>query len=198
MADDFGSLKKQGMASGTCSGKAESGQKRPWLNGRGFGIRYSGAATERAPDVDGQGFGTGIRLPAFLHGKMAEELARRFITNDWVYWSTDDCQVATLEQPEASYLLNAQKGMGMKRTHVADKSCAWCGISNTNVCKCAACLVTYYCDAFCQRAHWPQHKVTCKEPAPSVSNQYALVLPDYECCRRYVAGCQEDAAMPLL
>jgi len=28
---------------------------------------------------------------------------------------------------------------------------------------CSQCNMTYYCDAECQKQHWPIHKITCKK-----------------------------------
>ena len=139
-----------------------------------------------------------VEVPVCLRGKMAEEMARRMLSGDWVYWTSEECEASMIEKPSRSFLLGAQKHFGMKRTRVEDKACAWCGICSIGARKCSNCLVTYYCDGACQRLHWRIHKGVCWQPAPRVSNEEALVLPDYQCCHSYVEVCQDAGAMPLL
>ena len=41
--------------------------------------------------------------------------------------------------------------------------CASCGKGGEDLKQCTACKVAKYCNATCQKAHWPQHKKECKE-----------------------------------
>jgi hypothetical protein len=44
-----------------------------------------------------------------------------------------------------------------------EKVCAACHKRRTSAAKkCSRCMRTYYCDAACQKAHWPTHKHECK------------------------------------
>jgi hypothetical protein len=36
--------------------------------------------------------------------------------------------------------------------------------------KCSGCRSAYYCDAACQKQHWPQHKLVCQIPTSDVSD----------------------------
>ncbi|OCH85949.1 hypothetical protein OBBRIDRAFT_762123 [Obba rivulosa] len=40
--------------------------------------------------------------------------------------------------------------------------CSWCKNPSAVLRKCGSCGKTRYCDAACQKAHWGEHKVTCK------------------------------------
>ncbi|KAI0697305.1 hypothetical protein C8T65DRAFT_26176 [Cerioporus squamosus] len=42
-------------------------------------------------------------------------------------------------------------------------ACSWCSCRTAKVRKCSRCQDAWYCDAQCQRAHWPQHKLVCRE-----------------------------------
>jgi len=42
--------------------------------------------------------------------------------------------------------------------HKAEKRCDWCFQPNARE-KCSECKVTRYCDAKCQKEHWPFHKI---------------------------------------
>lgn len=41
--------------------------------------------------------------------------------------------------------------------------CGYCGLVNEKLKKCTACRQIGYCDAECQKKHWPQHKKQCKK-----------------------------------
>jgi hypothetical protein len=135
-------------------------------------------------------------VPVFLHGKMSEELKRRVLEQDWQYWRIDEdvCAVRVLGEPSVNFLLDAQKALGIKRTHEEDKSCARCGIVNANPRKCAFCLRTYYCDAVCQRAHWTEHNGFCEQPTPGVLNVWALALPRYPTMNAVAGMCAGEAS----
>lgn len=42
------------------------------------------------------------------------------------------------------------------------RTCAFCARRTFNLSKCSACKAVYYCDAECQKKHWPEHKKDCK------------------------------------
>ena len=47
--------------------------------------------------------------------------------------------------------------------------CAACGLRDQKLRTCSACLVTSYCGAACQKAHWRDHKLKCREMKKSIS-----------------------------
>ena len=50
-----------------------------------------------------------------------------------------------------------------------DTACAACGKSDSNHSACTRCLTTFYCNKTCQKAHWSQHKPTCKTKEAALS-----------------------------
>ncbi|TFK93206.1 hypothetical protein K466DRAFT_145215 [Polyporus arcularius HHB13444] len=42
-------------------------------------------------------------------------------------------------------------------------ACSWCSCRTAMVRKCSRCEDAWYCDGDCQRAHWPQHRLVCRE-----------------------------------
>jgi hypothetical protein len=139
-----------------------------------------------------------VPIPECLHGALAVEMARRIVESDWLYWTLQELPTSELQEPSIDFVLAAQKSLGMKRTHAQRKACASCGSEEGVLVKCGKCLVTYYCDATCQRAHWQEHKVSCQPPVPRAQNHYAIVLPDYNASRQYLAACGGESLMPLL
>ncbi len=43
-----------------------------------------------------------------------------------------------------------------------ERRCSHCGKAAQNLKKCSGCRQVRYCNAECQRAHWPQHKKDCR------------------------------------
>ncbi|PSC70015.1 tudor domain-containing 1 [Micractinium conductrix] len=41
--------------------------------------------------------------------------------------------------------------------------CDACGAHMAQACKCSACKQVSYCNAACQKRHWPEHKAACKQ-----------------------------------
>lgn len=44
------------------------------------------------------------------------------------------------------------------------KMCSWCAKSGDNYKHCSRCGLAYYCSLVCQKAHWENHRKTCKAP----------------------------------
>ena len=130
-----------------------------------------------------------IPIPGCIHGGLAVAMARRMVQTDWAYWTTEELPASELHGASIDFLLRAQRRMGIKRTHVDHKVCASCDTEGGLLLKCSTCLVTYYCNADCQKTHWKQHKVSCRPPLPAVSSQYAIALPDYAVSHKYVEAC---------
>ncbi|KAL7530203.1 hypothetical protein ACHAWF_003283 [Thalassiosira exigua] len=47
----------------------------------------------------------------------------------------------------------------------SSSECAACGRGGEGLKACSACKSAKYCDASCQRGHWPSHKQECKKRA---------------------------------
>ncbi len=140
---------------------------------------------------------TFIPVPECLHGRLAMEIARRMAEHDWQYWLSEELPINEYMEPKVDFQLACQKMLGIKRSHVDCKVCAACGVVCTSRLKCGKCLVTYYCDAVCQRAHWREHRDECRPPSPKVRSEYAVALPDCSASRRYVDACKMSGAMAL-
>jgi hypothetical protein len=46
--------------------------------------------------------------------------------------------------------------------------CAECGVGGASLKTCKSCMHARYCNADCQRNHWPTHKKECKERAAEI------------------------------
>ncbi len=45
-----------------------------------------------------------------------------------------------------------------------NKVCSNCGINNRKLKGCALCYLSFYCGKKCQKSHWGEHKLRCKNP----------------------------------
>jgi hypothetical protein len=45
------------------------------------------------------------------------------------------------------------------------RTCAACGATRKGMSRCGKCAAAFYCDAACQRRHWPAHKAACRAAA---------------------------------
>jgi hypothetical protein len=45
---------------------------------------------------------------------------------------------------------------------VDHRACAACGSTQEGMSRCTRCAAAFYCDAACQRRHWPAHKPACR------------------------------------
>lgn len=50
----------------------------------------------------------------------------------------------------------------MSPTTQQGKTCGHCSNTGDNLLRCSRCKCVYYCNAQCQKSHWPSHKVICK------------------------------------
>ena len=68
----------------------------------------------------------------------------------------------------------------------ADDMCATCGKGGDGLKACNGCKLVKYCDASCQRAHWPKHKKACKQRASELRDRALFKQPppreDCEIC----------------
>ena len=81
--------------------------------------------------------------------------------------------------------------------------CAACGKSGDGLKACTACKLVKYCNASCQRAHWPKHKKKCKKRAAELYDEALfkeppprdecdicmLTLPLDAICQKYQTCC---------
>lgn len=51
---------------------------------------------------------------------------------------------------------------------IEDNQCSQCLGRPSNLVRCSVCQAARYCDAKCQKAAWPQHKLACKKPPPAL------------------------------
>ena len=52
-----------------------------------------------------------------------------------------------------------------------DMNCAACGKGGDDLKGCTACKLVKYCNASCQRVHWPKHKKECKKRAAELHDE---------------------------
>ena len=64
------------------------------------------------------------------------------------------------------------------RDDASARCCAECGKEGSVSLKtCKACMSVRYCNASCQRKHWPKHKVPCKERAAKLRDEVLFKDP---------------------
>lgn len=61
--------------------------------------------------------------------------------------------------PSVTFFLDSYKGGALK---VVQPICAGPGCSNGTTKTCSGCNIVQYCDVSCQRAHWKEHKKSCR------------------------------------
>jgi len=55
---------------------------------------------------------------------------------------------------------------------ITNRCCAECGNDGgASLKKCKACMLVSYCNAECQRKHWPSHKMPCKQRAAELREE---------------------------
>ncbi|KAH9943556.1 hypothetical protein B0H21DRAFT_491468 [Amylocystis lapponica] len=64
--------------------------------------------------------------------------------------------------PEEEQLPKRYSHSRISTNSVALYHCSWCGNPSAVLRKCSGCGKTRYCDSACQKAHWGDHKRTCK------------------------------------
>src|SRR5210317_2467041 len=58
-----------------------------------------------------------------------------------------------------------------------DMNCAACGEGGVGLKTCTACKMVKYCNASCQRVHWPKHKKECKKRAAEIHDEALFKQP---------------------
>lgn len=94
----------------------------------------------------------------------------RLIHHPMLYDTRDPPRVEDLPQPvcgKANCTAKAEQEFRtmmsvMSPTTTEGKSCGHCCRAGESLLRCSRCKASYYCDAACQKAHWPSHKVICK------------------------------------
>ena len=67
--------------------------------------------------------------------------------------------------------------MTMMSTDDGVLQCAACGKDGDDLKACTACKLVKYCNASCQRAHWPKHKKECKKRAAELHDDALFKEP---------------------
>ena len=60
---------------------------------------------------------------------------------------------------------------GKKTLWVTVFRCFHCGKHGHNLPKCRQCAQAYYCDADCQRKHWPKHRPVCRAAVAALARR---------------------------
>ena len=60
---------------------------------------------------------------------------------------------------------------GKKPDWVTVYRCFHCGKHGHNLPKCRQCAQAYYCDADCQRKHWPKHRPVCRAAVAALARR---------------------------
>ena len=60
---------------------------------------------------------------------------------------------------------------GKKTMWVTVFRCFHCGKHGHNLPKCRQCAQAYYCDADCQRKHWPKHRPVCRAAVAALARR---------------------------
>ena len=96
-------------------------------------------------------------------------------------WKRSDLEAEWLRTEPLSGLLRVERLLG--RQPLPDRVCAVCS-SHTRT-KCSVCMQTYYCSSTCQRAHWSQHRDSCRVPLLTTERHLAIAVPEYRCFWAY-------------
>lgn len=90
---------------------------------------------------------------------------RRFFTEEQL--SQKKKEIEGLGMDHARKYIASQMGIPIDQVEHYIKSriktCAGCHCTSANLLKCSGCKSVWYCDAKCQRLHWPIHKADCKK-----------------------------------
>ena len=58
------------------------------------------------------------------------------------------------------------------QTPIQQKQCGSCKKALEKVSRCGRCKIEYYCNAVCQKSHWPTHKKVCQQKKPEQKKDY--------------------------
>jgi hypothetical protein len=109
-------------------------------------------------------------LNADMQGKFSDAWIRNAAR---LFWENRDNL-----QPVMGQLLRATGQTAEQASGKLSESmctCAHCNTIGPSFKRCAACKTVYYCNATCQRAHWPAHKQTCCKRNKRVHVVYSLM-----------------------
>ena len=91
--------------------------------------------------------------------------------------------------------MNKNKKSDKKSLWVTVFRCFHCGKHGHNLPKCRQCAQAYYCDADCQRKHWPKHRPVCRAAVAALARRATrerLARAVREKGKDNVEGAEED------
>ena len=97
-------------------------------------------------------------------------------TNDNGPASDDDAKAdanasTSTAKDQRNIVNDPKKKTGKKTLWVTIFKCFHCGKHGHNLPKCRQCAQAYYCDADCQRKHWPKHRPVCRAAVAALARR---------------------------
>ena len=108
------------------------------------------------------------------------------MTNDHGPASDDDANARAISpgghpppRDSAGHRRDTVQEDGVEKNKKSDKKLLWvtifrcfhCGKHGHNLPKCRQCAQAYYCDADCQRKHWPKHRPVCRAAVAALARR---------------------------